>query len=1231
LLSAIIDASDDAILSKTLDGIITSWNPAAERIFGYTAEEIIGKPKTILFPPDRLQEEEVILDRLQRGIATKHFETVRLRKDGTALDVAVTISPIRGGNGQVIGASTIARDITERKRAEEKVKLLSTVAAESVNGIVITDAQRRIVFVNPAYERLTGYTLDELRGRRPGEVLQGPDTDRETKQRVREALDAEQPVMAGLLNYHKNGTPYWIEIHITPVRDDTGEVTHYIAIETDITHRQQAQTALRQSHDKMTALIEAIPDIIFRVNRDGICLDNLGKDKPHSLVKTEAVVGKLLRDFVPPHVGEIVQAGIDAALATGKPQSLQYQFEMDGIVRHRDTRVVAQSEDIALVVVRDVTDSKAIEQALHESQAQFQAFINQGFLYAWITDADGQIEYLNAPYCAMIGRTLEECRGKTPFDLYPPDVAQVMIDNIRQVAQTGETLETVEIAPMPDGKPHYFLVHKFLLGEMKGRVLVGGSAIDITARVQAEQAIRDNVEQQAIIIAAQQGITDAGHDLDKIMQIAAACCQSLTTADGADVELVEGDEMVYAAVSGTASPYLGLRLKQGNSLSGKSVRGNEILYCEDSETDSRVDREACRKVGVRSMVVVPLQKDGQAIGVLKVLSSRPRGFAEGDRAVLQLMAGFLASAMLTAVTSRELRRNEERLREAQQVAHIGSWELNLITGQIFWSEEMFHLYRIDPAEGMPSFDRVKSRIHPEDWEMYQRILAAATDNKGRYEYDLRLLFEDGAVTWGHAVGNVECDETGRVVRRFGTFMDVTAQKQTELALRKSQENLNHAQAIAHVGSWERDYRAGTMVWSDELFRLCGLEPCTIVPTVEALFAYFHPLDRQLAQEHMERAIREGTGANYEQRLVGADGVLRHIHLRTEILTDEAGQSIGSHGTVTDITERVMALQEQTKFVSLIENSSDFIAMFSLDGMLLTMNPAGRKLVGLERGEEVTTRRLPEFMPTEVWNWMQQGVLPIVMRDDQWEGECQLVNVAIGKTYDMQASFFLIRNPQTEEPMCLATVQRDITEAKWRDGQLQQYVVLVQKQNLELEMQRQELESANAHLAGLATTDGLTGAKNHRAFQDRLSEEYKRVERVHAPFSVVLLDVDRFKQYNDQFGHPEGDRVLKQVVRVLQETVRATDFVARYGGEEFILLLPETGAEGAMEVAERLRVAIEAQDWPLRPVTASFGVATLNASTETVQQMIDVADKALYASKAAGRNRVTHADAIPASL
>ena len=135
------------------------------------------------------------------------------------------------------------------------------------------------------------------------------------------------------------------------------------------------------------------------------------------------------------------------------------------------------------------------------------------------------------------------------------------------------------------------------------------------------------------------------------------------------------------------------------------------------------------------------------------------------------------------------------------------------------------------------------------------------------------------------------------------------------------------------------------------------------------------------------------------------------------------------------------------------------------------------------------------------------------------------------------------------------------------------------------------------LAALATTDGLTGLTNHRAFQERLVEEVRRSERYGTALSVVFLDVDHFKNYNDQYGHPEGDAVLRGVAGLLRETARETDLVARYGGEEFVIILPQTESGAAFGVAERIRASIETAPWPLYPVTASFGVATLRQGVE----------------------------------
>jgi PAS domain S-box-containing protein len=122
--ASIVASSDDAIISKTLDGIITSWNKGAERMFGYTAEEAVGKPVMILIPPDRHNEEYIILERIGRGERVEPYETVRKRKDGSSIMISLTVSPVKNVEGKIIGASKIARDITDRKLAEARERAL---------------------------------------------------------------------------------------------------------------------------------------------------------------------------------------------------------------------------------------------------------------------------------------------------------------------------------------------------------------------------------------------------------------------------------------------------------------------------------------------------------------------------------------------------------------------------------------------------------------------------------------------------------------------------------------------------------------------------------------------------------------------------------------------------------------------------------------------------------------------------------------------------------------------------------------------------------------------------------------------------------------------------------------------------------------------------------------------------------------------------------------------------
>lgn len=207
--------------------------------------------------------------------------------------------------------------------------------------------------------------------------------------------------------------------------------------------------------------------------------------------------------------------------------------------------------------------------------------------------------------------------------------------------------------------------------------------------------------------------------------------------------------------------------------------------------------------------------------------------------------------------------------------------------------------------------------------------------------------------------------------------------------------------------------------------------------------------------------------------------------------------------------------------------------------------------------------------------------------------------------------------------------RDTLSAQ--NDELQALQAELEAQNDELQTAKRTLEIQNEELNNLATTDGLTGLTNRRAFRNRLDVEFKSAARYNLPLTLVLLDVDHFKQFNDIYGHQAGDDALVAVAAALTSVARETDLPARYGGEEFAVILPHTDSAGAAAIAERLRETVAAVKGLQRDVTVSVGVAAIDPTVADSAALIELADKALYESKHAGRNRVTLARAVAPGL
>jgi PAS domain S-box-containing protein len=253
-LAAVVEFSDDAIISKDLNGIINAWNRGAEKIFGYPAGEIIGKPILVLFPPELASEEAGILARIRRGESIQHYETVRIRKDGKRIDVSVTVSPIRDGSGVVVGASKIARDISERKQAEA-ARLLAEeryrrFVERTAAGVLRNTLDGRILESNDAMVRMLGYdSRAEFLARPTPEIHY---MDPEEREHLVELLERNHA-----LNNHevcfkgRDGNPVWVVMSLVLVKgeDEAGDVIEATVI--DVTARKEAERRLARQTDQL--------------------------------------------------------------------------------------------------------------------------------------------------------------------------------------------------------------------------------------------------------------------------------------------------------------------------------------------------------------------------------------------------------------------------------------------------------------------------------------------------------------------------------------------------------------------------------------------------------------------------------------------------------------------------------------------------------------------------------------------------------------------------------------------------------------------------------------------------------------------------------------------------------------------------------------------------------------------------------------------------------------------
>ncbi len=796
--AAVVEVSGQAVFTTTVQGVIQDWNPAAERMFGYTADEIIGQSIRMLTLPDQAGEAKQLLQQVSQGEPVRGVETVRLAKDGRRVDVLLDVSPILGAQGEVVALSAMLTDITERKRVEAEREQLQTILESTSDLVAIAMPDGKLTYMNAAGRRMIGWGEGEdIRSHAIPEahpewaqrlvgtegipvaiqegVWQGETAvlgadgveipvsqvivahkseggqlqylssvmrDISERKKVERALlesesrlrrlsevamegvvfhemgvifDANPVVatMFGLddvsavfgrnimefiapeehqfifehmrsgstatyesVGLRKDGTRFPVEA-ATSAYELEGR-TARVTFLRDITERKQAEEALRQSQERNQVLVDAIPDMIFRLDREGVFIDFKAEKGQELLLPPQAFLGKRLEEVMPPNVSAAARESMERAYQSGEVQMFEYELVLPDGVQYFEARMLVSPSQEAIAIIRNITGRKQAERIVLQERDFSDAVINglPGIFYLF--DTTGRLVRWNKNYEDVVGYSSDELAQRSALDAIAVEDRERTGSVIQKIFAEGQT-DSIEAHVLTRGGtkiPYYFTGIRMALGD---EFYLTGMGIDITERKRLEDEIRHALERRGYQVRVGTLIAQeiaAAPDLrvifDRVVtlvkeQFGYYHTQILRYEPALDaVLLIAG----YGEI-GRQMLAVSHQLPMGIGLIGTAAATGETMMRPvlRNDPDWKPNPLLPDTVGE---IAVPIKLRDQVLGVLDVQSDREGALGEDDRLLLEGLCGQIAVAIEDTRLRREM---EDRIRELnalyQASAHEG--------------------------------------------------------------------------------------------------------------------------------------------------------------------------------------------------------------------------------------------------------------------------------------------------------------------------------------------------------------------------------------------------------------------------------------------------------------------------------------------------------------------------------------------------------------------------------
>ena len=495
-LASIVEYSEDAIVGCTPDGMIVSWNQAAQKLFGYTAEEIIGKNIATLTIDEAIPDVNAVIQRMKRGETVYPFEGSGLTKEGHRIETSCSASPVKDADGTLMGVAAIIRDISERKRADEARALVAAVVEFSEEGILAVSLDKKVLSWNRGAEAIYGFSAEEMLGKPVFSTIIPPERQEEYEKFFSRILAGETLVRFESERRRGDGRRVDVALTYCPVKNQRGEVIGVSAIVRDITQAKATRQALYEANENYRALIHNIPDVTWMIaSNDELKFLSPNAEKVFGLSLEECYArgASILFDFIHPDESEQVKQQFQLFFDEGATFDVEFRIcRNDGECRWIRSRAIQTFEKNGLRyasgLLTDITQRKTAEESLRESEQRYRLLFERNLAGVFRCSLQGIfLEYNDAGARILGYDSGADLVGRPAMDIFFDPADKDLSD--QKMADHGTASNQEIRVRRKDGSPVWIMANTTMVNGATGTE-IEGTFLDITLLKQAEEQMR---------------------------------------------------------------------------------------------------------------------------------------------------------------------------------------------------------------------------------------------------------------------------------------------------------------------------------------------------------------------------------------------------------------------------------------------------------------------------------------------------------------------------------------------------------------------------------------------------------------------------------------------------------------------------------------------------------------------------------------------------------------------